>query len=56
MASINTYYSQQLYDRMTEAAKIVFGSDEPKRMDKFIKACLKYGMDNLEDLKKKVEA
>jgi len=52
MPSIHTYYSQPLYDRMTEAAKNIFGSNDPKRIDKFIKACLKYSMENLDDLKR----
>jgi len=37
---------------MTEAAKNIFGSNDPKRIDKFIKACLKYSMENLDDLKR----
>ena len=41
---------------MTEASKQVFDFDDPKRMDKFIKACLKFGMENLDDLKKMVKA
>jgi hypothetical protein len=55
MASINTYYSQALLDRMTVAAQELFPED-PRRMDKFIKACLKFGMEHLVDLKKVVEA
>lgn len=54
MASIHTYYPQEFYDNMVEASRKLLDKD-PKRMDKFIKACLKYGMDHLEEIKKVLE-
>lgn len=61
MPSINTYYPQAMYDKITTAAKTVFGEGDRKKIDKFLKACLNFGIDHLEEvfevqLKEKTES
>ena len=50
----NTYYSQGLYDQMSEDAKAEYG-DDPKRMDKLIKASIAFYHKHLEKKRKEKE-
>ena len=47
----NTYYSQELYDQMSEDAKAEYG-DDPKRMDKLLKASIAFYHQHLEKKRK----